>query len=437
MVDSIVINMATVQSYKWVKEKLNDFKIKRKRDTSQINFVLLIPVYKEQKNIRKIIEHFIKLRFSREFKVIFIASNQEQCVDENNRTTLDCVNTYLDEYNQKYTDNKFLCITYPYKNDNKARKLNYALEVLGTRQFEMKSTYIGVYDADSRPDLDTLLAIEVDAIKEYERSGEYPIAYQQPSYFINNFDDLGLYLKLEALSQTRWCFGHEIRTQRQSNEKCKYKIPYAYCVGHGMFIRYDLLDKYGFSEPIEDVPMGFRLDFMNIPIIPIWLFDYAEVVTSIKKLILQSGRWAQNAFLVFREAKSIKKLKIKINVYRKMIILIKGIGDVFSWLHYLLCFTTAIILSIIFSSCLFIFMFFICSFFDAGIGTLIMGIILKNKIWKEEVSGYRYLIKMAKLIFISPFRGIIRGLAPFLALLYFGQEVYTSWKLKIKLYDKV
>ncbi len=425
--DSFVLNKGIVNSYRWVKSELNNAENRMSCNASPLNFLLLIPVYREQKNISKIFDYFSRLNCNGKYKVVFVVSEDETPGENDDKTTLEHISLHIDNYNRNYADSLFSCVICPYKNANKAKKLNYALDYLRKETTDFERTYIGVYDADSKPDLNTLPAIENQVSKYYKKTGKYPIAFQQPSYFTKNIGEVGLYMKLEAIFQTRWCFGHEIRTQLLSCRNNKYKVPYAYCVGHGMFIKYDFLtNNCGFPEPSEDVPMGFRLDIMNIPIIPIWVFDCAEVVASIKFLLIQSGKWAKNAFLVFHEIRKMHQLKLKTNLYREIVLGIKGVVDVFSWIHYLMCFVTSVILSLRYESFLFVGIFLAAAFVDSGIGTAIMCAILKDSLIGAKQKKLCRFLQITSLILLSPIRGIVRGLAPFLAIFSFVKEAISG-----------
>jgi hypothetical protein len=296
-------------------------------------------------------------------------------------------------------------------------------------QVNLSTTYIGVYDADSRPANNTLLHLLNIVAQEENGKRPWPIALQQPALFLGNFQDLSWYLQLEALFQTRWVLGQEIRTLRASTRFASHAFaPYAYCVGHGMFIRADFLQQTGgFPEPSEDVPLGHRLTFLGIPIYPLPVYDVCEVAPRIPTLIRQSGFWFYNAPLIWREYRRIRRLNMSTRRTRTAILLMKGMFDLFSWIHYPLHLFSLSFLLFNNGPLFCVFLSALACYLDVGVGMALMlfqfpalsslacgttiAICLRTKIW---------------FILCSPLRPLIRGLAPVLACWYFVQTFYLK-----------
>ncbi|WP_157872044.1 hypothetical protein [Gloeothece verrucosa] len=186
-----------------------------------------------------------------------------------------------------------LHIHYPNIHGNKASQMNYALNVLSEqgRITTPDSTYIGVYDADSRPSRLSLIALSIAANKE--RSA----AFQQYPVYLQDTDNLDLFMKNEAWLQTARSVCIEIPRQLQINAELtqgkRYGRTFTYCIGHGEFLRADWLLKAGFPEstPIDDLPTGIMLSLAEQKIVPLPFFDFCSVPNHIFDFIRQSATW--------------------------------------------------------------------------------------------------------------------------------------------------
>lgn len=228
--DGFVINVNSIKYWNWANQTKKSFLTTKV--VSPPDIYILIPVFFEQQLIIKTIEKMIKLEYSGVKKIIII-STEKEFVSNGNKWTASTPRLVEDFIKNYKGDIELKHIHYPYKRGGKSEQLNYTLDLLREKIKTKKSTYIAVYDADSSPENQTLTEFLKLVSNVFIKKGEFPIAIQQPSLFVKNFNSISMYPKLEAIFQTRWSLGHELRTLNNSiNFKNGLLTPYAYCVGH-------------------------------------------------------------------------------------------------------------------------------------------------------------------------------------------------------------
>ena len=135
---------------------------------------------------------------------------------------------------------------------------------------------------------------------------------QQSAVYLENENsaDCGvksILLQSCGILQTRFVLSHELpRLRRQTRIAHEFKFgkpslgrrllgsEFALCVGHGLFIRYDLvgqLDNFSVSEYSDDLLWSFRLCIDHVPILPLPLLEAAESPTTVRSLIHQKKNW--------------------------------------------------------------------------------------------------------------------------------------------------
>lgn len=173
-----------------------------------------------------------------------------------------------------------------------AHQLNRALADIRDRE-----GWIAVYNADSRPHPHTIagfrsaLAAQPDAV-----------VFQQPALFFANDDDLPpgpwrWLVRATATLQSRWTLAHEIPRllrQRQASASTLLRRSYAHVVGHGLFIRADVLRAVGgfpTETPTEDLFLGFLLRSLGWRIEPLPLLELADTPRSLRAVLAQRRGW--------------------------------------------------------------------------------------------------------------------------------------------------
>jgi hypothetical protein len=181
----------------------------------------------------------------------------------------------------------------PKTEGNKASQMNAALSWL-QRVGEIprpNSTYIGVYDADSRPYSLSLLALSLAANRTMAA------AFQQYPIYLQDTIALDPWMRNEAWLQTARSVCVEIPRQLAINAQLelghRWGKTFTYCIGHGEFLRADWLLKTGFPDqtPIDDLPTGMMLSLGEEKIVPLPMFDLCSVPKSVFDFFRQSANW--------------------------------------------------------------------------------------------------------------------------------------------------
>ena len=325
-------------------KKILSLKISNKKDNfihdtkNSVKFIILVPVLREQKIISETFNFLSSLNYSLgKLKIVIITTQREilEVKNKNYSSTIDIVKKMVPILNKKFNKKVFFHIHYPYNQGIKSNQLNYALNRLlneNPKDFQNKNLYIGLYDADSKSDKNTLQILSTNAIKN-----DFPIVYQQPTLYLKNFNSLpntlsGLFMKSFALWQTRYSLGYESSLFLNSSLNinrlfCKMQ----YCIGHGLFIRADFLRQIGFfPSPIEDTRLGHILSFLKKEIHLLPSFEAVEVTDKISQLIKQTGVWFVGESYFIKDFKIASKIR-KIDKLRSFFLILHKFFRNFIW----------------------------------------------------------------------------------------------------------
>lgn len=359
-------------------EIISEVKIKKqqKLGTSKAskNFIIM-PIYREELVIKDTIEYFQRIIPLNTFLVLVTTDKEKNKNGKN--FTYDMALEYSKNYSNISIEN------YPFKTGNKGDQLNYALEILENGIDD--EDYIVLYDADSRPNNLIFQEIEQSKLEGKEIIQQNSIFYSKKENLIGT---------IEAVGETRWSVGFEKLNERinENNFLRKLLVPYAYCAGHGLFIKRKILKKIGnFPTPNEDVPLGLSLNLKGYTIYSVNSFDYCEVKENINNLFLQQGVWIKAAFISFQILKKYMK-DSSITYYRKFMFFLRCCLDVMSWVQYL------IFVLLILLDTQFVYLYFILFVIDFT--TIVL---IKYK-FKEKRYKLKYLI-------MYPVREMLRGVA--------------------------
>lgn len=283
-----------------------------------INFIILIPVLREQKIIKETFDFLLSLEYDFSKLKIVIITTEREFLDKKTLkqqpSTPEIVKQLIPTLNKNLNKELFFNIHYLYRRGVKSDQLNYALNKLlkeNPKIFESKNFYIGLYDADSKTDKSILKFLADDAIKN-----NFPIVYQQPTIYLKNYDLLpnninGLFMKSFALWQTRYSLGYEIPMFLNSAINTRRRLAkMEYCIGHGLFIRADFLKKIGFfPTPIEDTRFGHILSYLKEEITLLPVFEITEVTHKISRLIKQTSVWFTGESFIINDWKIANKIR--------------------------------------------------------------------------------------------------------------------------------
>ena len=277
-----------------IKRKKNENYNVNKNSLHDTQFLILIPVFKEEKIIKDTALYFNSIKADN-LDIYYITTDKELSGISNKNFTYEILSDYVDKEH---------IINYPYKTWDKASQLNYTIKKL-LKQYKNKNLYFWIFDADSRPDLWAIKYISNDKIKE-------PV-YQMLSVYNTNYYEIKNLCKANAILQTRWSFYFEFsRLLQNYKKKCWKNL--MYLIWHGIFIRWDIIKRELFPENsiTEDISYGYKLFLWWIFAKPVpFYYDYCSVPYNIKTNIKQiSRRFYWEFELVFQYILRYKNSKI-------------------------------------------------------------------------------------------------------------------------------
>ena len=261
-------------------------------DGTKTRILLLLPVLREQNVILKTLTHFTNLKTENSDILVCIAgTSREKSQRPDRETTGEIVSRWIN-------DNSCAC-TFRYAEINeqegdRASQLNYAVK----DNEDFRPDIIGVYDADSLPDSETLN--EISARWQKTKS----TVFQQPVHFVDAANRMAHeganpILTANALYQTTWTVIREYPVWYQHHRFCMEKngggfFPRNdYLIGHGEFIPYSVYRSYHFPEQeiTDGIQLGYRLSMSGADICPLNTFCSDDVPQSFGQLIGQHKRW--------------------------------------------------------------------------------------------------------------------------------------------------
>lgn len=258
--------------------------------------IVLLPLYKEQILVPQLLEHFAGLEYPRDrLKVVFITTEKER--GSTGQTTKQVLETLLRMRSAAH----FVHLHFPAAHRFRAAQLNFAVRSL-LPPAPHEETYVGVYNADSLPDKDTLLILARDACLQRLATGSLPPAYQQgATYFVpGRYGKRCFAMHSAAAFQTVYTFAHYLRrlwaAERGSGEgvrRLRKGIPVTF-LGHGEFIRLDVLLDVGMFPDFayaDGLLLGWLIAFAGYPIRVLPALDHCEVPRGLCALIRQHTAW--------------------------------------------------------------------------------------------------------------------------------------------------
>lgn len=289
------------------KRKINSIKIyEGNNKILNCKILIIIPCLREQSIIKGTIDYFLNLINDKDnIELIIVTTEKEKYEQilnkqERNKTTFEVVNEYLSENNI----NRVKLFHYPYKDGIMADQLNYVMEKY--KDYDSERVYFSVYNADSRPNLDT-----INSVLNIIKNQNYPEIIQQYSYAFSNLESLSFIMKGFALYQSNFEIKYGL-----VNSLTFSNLLYTYVVGHGLYIRLDVLEKIGgFNNKFwcEDIYMSSIIRNRNIKITPVLNLENMETPKNVSVLIKQNANWFKTSNQWMKMIKSNLKKDKKIS----------------------------------------------------------------------------------------------------------------------------
>ncbi|MFA6130927.1 MAG: glycosyltransferase family 2 protein [Patescibacteria group bacterium] len=262
------------RSLKWFSEQEKNDPL----DTQFIaKFIVLIPLLEEQSILHSLLHALQNIEYPPEdYRIVFITTAKERR-KMGLQTTEEILQTILPK------DFSYIHLHYPRKVGIKSDQLNWALHILDAEGVITSDTIIGVYDADSE-----IVPKILKTVASKFANQNLNVA-QQPTLYLKNWNQIPVLGKGFALLQTLYACGYEIQMWHHADALFP---PMRYCVGHGLFVRYNFLKRIGyFPSPIEDTRLGHVCSFLKEPIEIVPIFDSCEVASTAFDRIRQSSVW--------------------------------------------------------------------------------------------------------------------------------------------------
>jgi len=262
---------------------------------------LIIPLLNEEKVFDALVDNFSAvIEKHANLQVVLVTCDKETQKNSSAKNTIELCRQL------SKNNNRFRHFHYPSVRGRMAHQVNFGIrEIIKQFNPDPMETYISIYNADSNPHRETIEVFEKYCSQVFEREHLYPEAVQQVSTFLLNYQTYNgkwtsSIMKASAFIQTRWSLGYEIEMYRNQtlDTLCRKRlfgyVSPAYCVGHGLFIRLDIMEKFGLlSEKYtnEDLPLGFFLSLSRIPIRVLPILEDSESPQDLRQLIRQKISW--------------------------------------------------------------------------------------------------------------------------------------------------
>ena len=277
----------------------------------EINLYLKDQLIKDVKNnmqLQKLINKYNKILSTNEIKEILKYSNLENIEEiinnkiQNSKTTSVLIEEFII---QNHLEEKVYHFHYPNNEGIMADQLNFVLDNFEFK--DEKNYYFSVYNADSIPNKDTIKEV-LTTINENDN----PKVIQQYSVPISNWNDLSNLMKGFSIYQSNFELRYGLINSYFPN-----KLLYTYVVGHGMYIRVDILKQMGGFETkywCEDIYMSYVLRNKDISIYPIKILEIMQSPQYLSILTKQNSVWFKTSFECLKIFKDIFKQNKKINL---------------------------------------------------------------------------------------------------------------------------
>lgn len=289
MICQYIVNIVRTQLYIKNAKREKEYEI-----TRRVSVAIVIPVLREQNIICDTIDYFAKLQFKNlSIHLVIAGTKREYESLEQYGFSISTKKTIEDHIRGKEYKDDFKIHVFEaedVENGDRASQLNFAVENL--LRIEPAIDIIGVYDADSRPSIETILEVA----EKFLINGM--CSYQQPAFFVQAANQMtknheNPILIANALYQNTWSIVSEIPMWISYGKHEGLGHNYFYCIGHGEFFPTEVYKSYNFPERevTDGIQIGYRLSMSGkcVDILDNYCSD--DVPHNLKTLILQHKRW--------------------------------------------------------------------------------------------------------------------------------------------------
>lgn len=384
--------------------KKSDYIIENNLNDKEL--VIVIPCYKEENIIIDTIKHF-ENNF-KNVKIVIITTSKE------NNNGINPTSNIVDKYIKDTNKRNIYLVNYPKNNGYMADQLNYFLKNI--RKFinfendiDDNNLYIGLYNADSRPNKNTYNEIV------YHLNNSNKSVLQQYSYGFLNYDNINFLLKGFAIYQSNFEFKTGILNSQLENN-----FLYKHVVGHGLIINIDTLKRIDYFNTkfwCEDIYMTMQLKTLGIRINSLNTLEIMETPDKLSKLIKQNSVWFKTTsqyIKIYNDLRrrygfSMRLFNACFNEFRCAI----------NWLFFPLVILFTLIYPIIYKN-LYLFVFSLLYYIIYIFINLIITIKIINKL---DNKSYEISFKNFISLFVAT---IISNVGPLYSLIFNKKEKYKT-----------
>ncbi len=289
-----LLNLYSIISWRG-EERENFFRSKKERPNTY--FYLIIPALREQNVICKTIERLSMFDYDKKMFEIIVAldKKERESIQNKDSSTFSVLKQYILQRKNNFPKVSF--VEYLGEGQKRAFQLNAALDSIHFDSKNRKNVFVGVYDADSHPDLNTLSYINY----KHQKNNTLVAFQQMLNYLLNSKKISTLryssWILGNAYYQTMWNYIFELKQFFNTNsaiKKGKQSLFPPYCMGHGEFFEYNMLKTVGGfpKDGVADgIQIGFLLSLKGIMINPIPFDDYCESPESLSVIYRQHTFW--------------------------------------------------------------------------------------------------------------------------------------------------
>ncbi len=300
------------------------------RLASDKKLFLLLPVYLEQKLIRRVIEDYYNLIKDKDnVFLIIITTGKETDNLTNSESTFNIAKDTIDNLRAK----NILIIHYPHNGGSMPEQLNYAAQEI-IKYYGVDNIWFFTLNIDSKYNEQAFGDI-INLVNSKEK------IYQHSAFFLSNFNCFKgwgrLFLQAAAIFQSRWTIVHEIKRYRvNASGKFFSKYQLAHAVGHGLLIPVNIFRKYCFpvDEIIEDSPFGYLLRCEGYIINPVQNIETADSPHSFLEHVKQKYTWSfgpMGYLKYFRKYRNNFKAGYNSNKFKVLVLTAQGLLSAISW----------------------------------------------------------------------------------------------------------
>lgn len=293
--------------------------------THGANFIVLAPVLHEESTVEAFLKGLQSQRFPKDNYEVWLITTEREMLNARRPNTIDSINRIRESNVIKRLQLKI--IHYPNAEGSKSDQLSFAWRRICERYQRnyIADSYFLLLDADSVPD--------ENLIQRFNQSLEKNVCvYQQPLLWVKNLSKLkSRFMQSFAFQQTFFSLSYEI----PMFSRCFMPWRLQYCVGHGLCVKGEFLQRIGgFPSIIEDVRIGRMCCFLGEPIKVIKGFGSVETAKSFRVYIKQCSVWFYGCALFFFDyLRALELRESKRPQVKDVALLGYGLFKAFRWLN--------------------------------------------------------------------------------------------------------